>query len=119
MKQKFLLRSAIAAVAIFAAVGASSPANAFTYKVGSDTIGSEAWGYHDGKWYVTDTKCDGHAVYAKLIESGDPDTQRKNNRDGCNHEVQGDTGNAVLEIKACVDRNNLPDYCGPWNEWAY
>ncbi|MFD0202447.1 MULTISPECIES: hypothetical protein [Saccharothrix] len=118
MKQKFLLRSAIAAVAIFAAVGASSPAGA-AYKVGSDTTGSEAWGWNDGAWVVKDTKCDGRAAYAKVKESGDPDIQRKNNRDGCNTEVWGDTGNAVLEIKACTDWNNHVDSCGPWNEWVW
>ncbi|KOX13349.1 hypothetical protein ADK67_44275 [Saccharothrix sp. NRRL B-16348] len=120
MKQKFLLRSAIAAVAIFAALGASAPAHAvYTTKVGSDTTGSEAWGYKDGSWTVEDTKCDGHAAYAKLKESGDPDIQRKNNRDGCNTTVSGDTGNTVLEIKACTDWPNHVDSCGPWNEWVW
>jgi len=113
-----MLRAAVVAVATFTAFGSSSPAIA-AHKVGSDTTGAEAWGYYDGRWYLDDTKCDGHAVYANLIESGDPDEQRKNNRDGCNTEEQGDTGNAVLEIQACVDRNNLPDFCGPWNEWVW
>lgn len=113
-----MLRSAILAVATFTALGASSPALAAT-KVGSDTTGSEAWGWNDGAWSVEDTKCDGRAAYARIMESGDPDEQRKNNRTGCNTTVWGDTGNAVLKIKACVDWSNHVDQCGGWNEWVW
>jgi len=120
MKKKFMLRAAVVAVAAFTLFGSSSPAIAdVPHKVGSDTTGSEAWGWYTGEWVVDDTKCDGHAAYARLIESGHSGEQRKNNRDGCDTTESGDTGNAVLEIKACIDRNNLPDFCGPWNEWVW
>ncbi|NUT51560.1 MAG: hypothetical protein HOV94_30325 [Saccharothrix sp.] len=113
MKPKFMLRSAIAAVAAATALGLASPALA----ISSNTTGAEAYGNSTGEWRVYDTKCDSESAYGNFVEKNTSGVQRKNNTSGCNTMVKGDIGDAVTSVQACRDVTLGTDNCGGWNEW--
>ena len=110
---KFKLHLAVAAVAGFTALGVASPALALS----SDTTGSRVYGDSNGYWIVEDTLCDSESAYGNFIEKGTTGIQRKNNKSGCNTDVDGDIGSAITSVQACRDVTLGKDNCGGWNEW--
>lgn len=63
---------------------------------------------------MKDAKGDSHPVYGEFIRQGASRTSRLDNNGGVGTTATSSYSETILSVRACVNKQLLPDTCGAW-----
>lgn len=110
------MKRTLGSLALAAVIGISGTGIAFA-DMDSYVTGGHAWrsGTSGGTVNIKDTSGNSESVFVQYRRTGDTADRRLNNKSGYGATVSS-SGTKVVGLKACRDRNLMPDECDSWRK---